>query len=133
MLNEHVQRNKFSNYKKMISTADAHWKIAELNKISNLDVTIESTNYLKDQHNRLFHHFCTTSYLGLDYHPALIVASLAKSFGASGGIVMFGNIEHKHKTIRQPYQNKATRKFHSHSTYSLWRGRSSDSSGLLSC
>lgn len=76
MLNEHVQRNKFSNYKKMISTADAHWKIAELNKISNLDVTIESTNYLKDQHNRLFHHFCTTSYLGLDYHPALLKGAI---------------------------------------------------------
>ena len=72
MLNEHDQKNKFSNYKKMISIADTHWKIAELEKISNLNVTIEKSNQFRDQYNRLFHHFCTTSYLGLDYHPALL-------------------------------------------------------------
>lgn len=66
------QKNKFSNYKKMISAADTHWKNADLNKISNLNVIIEGTNHFRDQHNRTFHHFCTTSYLGLDYHPALL-------------------------------------------------------------
>lgn len=64
--------NKFSNYRKMIALADGHWKTAESKKISNLDVTIEGINRLKDQYGREFHHFCTTSYLGLDYHPALL-------------------------------------------------------------
>ena len=31
---------------------------------------------------------------------SIIVASLAKSFGASGGVVMFADLEHKQKTLR---------------------------------
>ena len=76
MINKTDTKNKFSIYKKMISIADSDWTIAESNKISNLNVTIESTNYFRDQYNRTFHHFCTTSYLGLDYHPALLKGAL---------------------------------------------------------
>ena len=65
-------KNTFSNYKKMIALADKHWKESDHKKISSLNVTIEGINTLKDQHDRTFHHFCTTSYLGLDYHPALL-------------------------------------------------------------
>lgn len=69
-------KNQFSNYKKMISIADKDWIVAESMKISNLDVTIENTNYFRDQYDRTFYHFCTTSYLGLDFHPALLEGAL---------------------------------------------------------
>lgn len=66
------QKNQFSNYKKMIAMAEPDWQRADFEKISDLNVTLKGTNLLRDQHDRFFHHFCTTSYLGLDYHPALL-------------------------------------------------------------
>lgn len=69
-------KNQFSNYKKMISIADKDWIVAEKMKTSNLNVTIENTNYFRDQYDRNFYHFCTTSYLGLDFHPALLEGAL---------------------------------------------------------
>ncbi|RMQ41292.1 7-keto-8-aminopelargonate synthetase-like enzyme [Pseudomonas cichorii] len=64
--------NRYSNYQSMVRLAEANWNEAENLKLSNLQVSVEHTNYLKDQFGRYFHHFCTTSYLGLDYHPALL-------------------------------------------------------------
>lgn len=52
--------------------AEPDWQRADFEKISGLNVTLKDTNLLRDQHDRFFHHFCTTSYLGLDYHPALL-------------------------------------------------------------
>ena len=50
MVNRTETKNKFNNYKKMISIADNDWNSAESNKISNLNVTIEDTNYFRDQY-----------------------------------------------------------------------------------
>lgn len=62
----------FSNYRKVIALADPDWQSAEVGKISGLNVEVKAANVLLDQYGRTFHHFCTTSYLGLDYHPALL-------------------------------------------------------------
>jgi len=62
----------FTNYQKLISLADHDWQTAEAGKIASLNVEIKSANQLIDQFGRTFHHFCTTSYLGLDHHPALL-------------------------------------------------------------
>lgn len=56
----------------MVRIAEQNWDEAESLKLSSLRVNVENNNYLKDQFGRNFHHFCTTSYLGLDYHPALL-------------------------------------------------------------
>ncbi|MDO7898159.1 aminotransferase class I/II-fold pyridoxal phosphate-dependent enzyme [Pseudomonas citrulli] len=64
--------HRFSNYRKVIALADPSWQGAETGRISGLDVEVKGPNTLVDQHGRTFHHFCTTSYLGLDYHPALL-------------------------------------------------------------
>ncbi|AHL32706.1 2-amino-3-ketobutyrate CoA ligase [Pseudomonas brassicacearum] len=64
--------HQFTNYRKVISLADQDWKNAEIGKISGLNVEVKTPNVLVDQYGRTFHHFCTTSYLGLDYHPALL-------------------------------------------------------------
>jgi len=64
--------HRFSNYRKVISLADQDWQSAEAGKISGLNVEVKTPNVLVDQYGRTFHHFCTTSYLGLDYHPALL-------------------------------------------------------------
>lgn len=68
--------NRHSNYATMIRHAEPNWNEAEKLKLSSLHVTVENTNHLKDQHNRFFHHFCTTSYLGLDYHQALLEGAI---------------------------------------------------------
>ena len=64
--------NNYSNYKKLIALADPDWQSAKAGRISELNVTVNSNNFLTDQYNRNIHHFCTTSYLGLDYHPSIL-------------------------------------------------------------
>lgn len=64
--------NTFTNYRKLISLADHSWDTAEAGKVAGLNVDIRSSNRMVDQHGRAFHHFCTTSYLGLDHHPDLL-------------------------------------------------------------
>jgi len=64
--------NTYTNYRKLISLADHDWEVAEAGKVAGLNVDIRSSNRMIDQHGRAFHHFCTTSYLGLDHHPDLL-------------------------------------------------------------
>ena len=64
--------NTFTNYRKLISLADHDWETAEAGKVAGLNVDIRNTNRMVDQYGREFHHFCTTSYLGLDHHPDLL-------------------------------------------------------------
>ncbi|WP_053147342.1 aminotransferase class I/II-fold pyridoxal phosphate-dependent enzyme [Pseudomonas sp. P97.38] len=64
--------HRFTHYRKVISLADQDWQCAEAGKISGLNVEVKTPNVLVDQYGRTLHHFCTTSYLGLDYHPALL-------------------------------------------------------------
>lgn len=74
---ENTQRtNRFSNYKKTINISDNDWHSAKSGRICELNVTVQSNNYLIDQYDRKFHHFCTTSYLGLDYHPAILEGAI---------------------------------------------------------
>ncbi|MGO0706752.1 aminotransferase class I/II-fold pyridoxal phosphate-dependent enzyme [Pseudomonas paracarnis] len=68
--------HKFSNYKKLIALAETDWHSAKSGRICELNVTVKSNNYLTDQYGRDFHHFCTTSYLGLDHHPAIIEGAM---------------------------------------------------------
>jgi len=60
----------------VISLADADWEEAEASRISSLNVEVEDVNFLRDQFGRSFYHFCTTSYLGLDYHPAILAGAI---------------------------------------------------------
>lgn len=69
--------NTFSNYRKVIALADHDWEAAEAGKIAALNVLVKGCNHWLDQHGRQFHHFCTTSYLGLDHHPALLEGAIA--------------------------------------------------------
>lgn len=64
--------NSFTNYRKIVSLADDDWETAENGKVAGLNVEVKSANRMVDQYGRAFHHFCTTSYLGLDHHPALL-------------------------------------------------------------
>ncbi|SDO25205.1 7-keto-8-aminopelargonate synthetase [Pseudomonas arsenicoxydans] len=64
--------NSFTNYRKIVSLADDDWETAENGKVAGLNVEVKSANRMVDQYGRAFHHFSTTSYLGLDHHPALL-------------------------------------------------------------
>ncbi|MEO6680069.1 MAG: aminotransferase class I/II-fold pyridoxal phosphate-dependent enzyme [Pseudomonas sp.] len=68
--------NTFTNYRKLISLADHDWETAEAGKVAGLNVDIRSANHMVDQYGRVFHHFCTTSYLGLDHHPDLLKGAM---------------------------------------------------------
>lgn len=66
----------FSNYKKVIALANHDWDTAESGRVSGLNVVVKGPNQLMDQFSRTFHHFCTTSYLGLDYHPDILQGAI---------------------------------------------------------
>lgn len=68
--------NKFSNHKKTIKLSDKDWQSAKAGRICELNVTVKNRNYLTDQYGRDLHHFCTTSYLGLDYHPQILEGAI---------------------------------------------------------
>ncbi|WP_445179449.1 aminotransferase class I/II-fold pyridoxal phosphate-dependent enzyme [Pseudomonas sp. McL0111] len=69
--------NTFSNYRKIIALANQDWDIAQQGKVAGLNVEVKGANRLLDQYGREFHHFCTTSYLGLDHHPAILEGAIA--------------------------------------------------------
>ncbi|MFJ2712464.1 aminotransferase class I/II-fold pyridoxal phosphate-dependent enzyme [Pseudomonas sp. NPDC087346] len=69
--------NTFSNFRKIIALANPDWDIAQQGKVAGLNVEVKSRNRLLDQYGREFHHFCTTSYLGLDHHPAILEGAIA--------------------------------------------------------
>ena len=128
MVNRTETKNKFNNYKKMISIADNDWNSAESNKISNLNVTIEDTNYFRDQYNRTFHHFCTTSYLGLDYHPALLKGAIDAL--TNTGSLRVPNSKNRCKlNILELYEQELSTLFSAHCLTTL--SCSAASSGLL--
>lgn len=64
--------NKFSNHRKIIQTSSKDWESAKEGLICELNVTIKSNNCLVDQYGRELQHFCTTSYLGLDYNQKIL-------------------------------------------------------------
>lgn len=69
-------KNTFTNFRKLISLANHDWETAEAGKVAGLHVNIKSANRMVDQYGREFHHFCTTSYLGLDHHPDLLEGAI---------------------------------------------------------
>lgn len=120
--------NCFTNYRKLISLADRDWEIAEAGKIAALDVEIKSANRMVDQYGREFHHFCTTSYLGLDHHPDLLdgaVAALRET-----GTLRVANSKNRCKlAILEQYESELSELFGARCISTL--SCSAASSGLL--
>lgn len=69
-------KNQFTNYKKLIEFADSDWHSAKSGRICELNVKVQNNNQLIDQYGRKLHHFCTTSYLGLDYHQDILAGAI---------------------------------------------------------
>jgi len=69
-------KNQFTNYKKLIDLAGRDWHSAQSGRICELNVKVKSNNQLIDQYGRKLHHFCTTSYLGLDYNPKILKGAI---------------------------------------------------------
>ncbi|UVN43773.1 aminotransferase class I/II-fold pyridoxal phosphate-dependent enzyme [Pseudomonas mosselii] len=71
-----VTRNRFTNYRSMIQKSEADWQTSYAKHLSGLQVQPIARNLLQDQHGRTLQHFCTTSYLGLDYHPDILQGAI---------------------------------------------------------
>lgn len=68
--------HNYSNLRKVIELSNNDWQSAHAGKICELNVTVKNINLLTDQHGRELHHFCTTSYLGLDYHQNILEGAI---------------------------------------------------------
>jgi len=102
--------NNFTNYRKLISLADHDWETAQTGKIAGLNVEIENTNQMIDQYGRSFHHFCTTSYLGLDHHPALLEGAMSTL--RETGTLRVANSKNRCKlTILEQYETELSELF----------------------
>lgn len=121
-------KNNFINYKKVVSLANADWQDAEEHRISGLNVEVRGVNYLTDQHARSFHHFCTTSYLGLDYHPAILNGAIRAI--SETGTLRIANSKNRCKlAILDQYEQELSSLFDANCLSTL--SCSSASSGIL--
>ncbi|WP_139668840.1 aminotransferase class I/II-fold pyridoxal phosphate-dependent enzyme [Pseudomonas sp. F16(2018)] len=71
-----VARNRYTNYRSMIQRSETDWQTSYAKHLSGLQVQVIARNLLQDQHGRTLQHFCTTSYLGLDYHPDILQGAI---------------------------------------------------------
>ncbi|WP_026145386.1 aminotransferase class I/II-fold pyridoxal phosphate-dependent enzyme [Pseudomonas asplenii] len=121
-------RNLHTNYKRVIATAEEDWDLSQNNKLSNLNVEVIRPNYLKDQYGRYLHHFCTTSYLGLDYHPDLLKG--ATQAIRSTGTLRIANSKNRCKlSLLEEYEADLSNLFQSHCLATL--SCSAASAGVL--
>lgn len=123
-----MKKNRFSNYRKIIALADKNWNIADAKKIASLNVSIEGVNLFKDQYDRTLYHFCTTSYLGLDYHSAIIEGAINAL--KNTGTLRVPNSKNRCKLdILELYEQALSSLFSAHCLSTL--SCSSASSGIL--
>ncbi|MGE8188316.1 aminotransferase class I/II-fold pyridoxal phosphate-dependent enzyme [Pseudomonas sp. NPDC086278] len=102
--------NAFTNYRKLISLANHDWETAEAGKVAGLNVDIRSSNRMVDQFGRAFHHFCTTSYLGLDHHPDLLEGAMTTLWET--GTLRIANSRNRCKlAILEQYENELSQLF----------------------
>ncbi|KPA89212.1 aminotransferase class I/II-fold pyridoxal phosphate-dependent enzyme [Pseudomonas asplenii] len=122
------QRNLHTNYKRVVATAEQDWNVSQDSKLSNLNVEVMRPNYLKDQYGRYLHHFCTTSYLGLDYHPDLLKGATQAITRA--GTLRIANSKNRCKlSLLEEYEADLSSLFQSHCLATL--SCSAASAGVL--
>jgi 7-keto-8-aminopelargonate synthetase-like enzyme len=102
--------NLYSNFRKIIALADYDWEIAEQSKVAGLNVAVQSPNHLLDQYGREFHHFCTTSYLGLDHHPALLEGAIT-ALRETGSLRVANSKNRCKLAILEQYENELSQLF----------------------
>ncbi|ROM58063.1 2-amino-3-ketobutyrate CoA ligase [Pseudomonas poae] len=120
--------NKFSNYKKTIRLSNNDWHTAKTGRICELNVTVKDRNYLTDQFGRELHHFCTTSYLGLDYNKHILKGAIEGVKSAK--TLRIANSKNRCKLeILERYENELSTLFNSICLSTL--SCSAASSGLL--
>ncbi|RON53275.1 2-amino-3-ketobutyrate CoA ligase [Pseudomonas frederiksbergensis] len=120
--------NTFTNYRKLIALADHDWETAEAGKVADLNVVIRSANRMVDQHGRAFHHFCTTSYLGLDHHPDLLKGAMTTLWET--GTLRIANSKNRCKlAILEQYESELSELFGAHCLSTL--SCSAASAGIL--
>lgn len=123
-----LRANNHSNLKKVITLSESDWQSAQAGKICALNVTVEHTNYLTDQYGRKLHHFCTTSYLGLDYHKKILEGAIQGVTEAK--TLRIANSKNRCKLeILERYENELSTLFNSTCISTL--SCSAASSGLL--
>lgn len=121
-------KNKFSHYQKIINLADADWDQADIYKLAGINASVIGINYLEDQYGRRFHHFCTTSYLGLEYHKEILAGAAQAIIDA--GTLRIPNSKNRCKlTMLDVYENELSELFGATCLSTL--SCSSASSGLL--
>lgn len=114
-----IAKNRHSNYQRMVHIAESNWNDADALRLSDLHVAVQGSNYLNDQHGRNFHHFCTTSYLGLDYHPALLEGAI-QSIQQTGTLRIANSRNRCKLASLAEYENELSELFdaHCHATLS---------------
>jgi len=108
----HVQTapHRFSNYRNVIDQADPNWATAEGGRICGLNVELSLSNQMSDQYGRTLHHFCTTSYLGLDNHPDLLDGAMS-TLWETGTLRIANSRNRCQLAILQQYENELSQLF----------------------
>jgi hypothetical protein len=61
-----------TNYKKVVDLSEQSWGEALQHSITSINASVSGVNQYQCMNtNNVFSHFCTTSYLGLEFHPSV--------------------------------------------------------------
>jgi len=121
-------RNLHGNYKRTINAAEENWDNLRQCRLSGLNVEVLSPNYLADQFGRHLHHFCTTSYLGLDYHPDLLDGAI-DAIRRSGTLRIANSRNRSKLALLDDYESSLSALFQAHCLATL--SCSAASAGIL--
>ncbi|MEN2470344.1 aminotransferase class I/II-fold pyridoxal phosphate-dependent enzyme [Burkholderia sp. GS2Y] len=70
------QRNRHTNLQKVVARSHGEWDDAQRIGLAGINATVSGRNRLHDAQGRQFAHFCTTSYLGLDYDERILEGAM---------------------------------------------------------
>ncbi|MFA0012030.1 aminotransferase class I/II-fold pyridoxal phosphate-dependent enzyme [Vibrio lentus] len=66
-----------TNYKKVVDLSEQSWEEALQHNITSMNASVSGVNQYQCMNtNNVFTHFCTTSYLGLEFHPSIIQGAI---------------------------------------------------------
>ncbi|PQJ89060.1 aminotransferase class I/II-fold pyridoxal phosphate-dependent enzyme [Aliivibrio sifiae] len=66
-----------TNYKKVVDLSEQSWEEALQHSITSINASVSGVNQYQCMNtNNVFSHFCTTSYLGLEFHPSIIQGAI---------------------------------------------------------
>ncbi|WP_114786226.1 aminotransferase class I/II-fold pyridoxal phosphate-dependent enzyme [Vibrio tetraodonis] len=121
-------KNHRTNYQKVLTLAESSWDDALSHGITSLNACATGVNKYSLNSGTEFRHFCTTSYLGLEFHPKIVQGAIEGI--KQTGLLRIPNSRNRLKlSYLHDYEQRLSHYFSCHALVTL--SCSAASSGIL--